>query len=501
MGGSWQHDEHDRVGHRDQLEQRKRFPGIGMTNNFDTAVFNSNPANSTPVVDANRNLQNITFDTANVGALNLSGSILKVTAGGVIQTAATVTNDEMISAPLTLEGDYSVLSRSDSPVKLTLSGIIDTAVNAVLTLGGGNSANNTVSGMIRDGLARLGITKSDAGRWIVSNGTNSFTGNTTINAGALNVANGALGPVSKIVFGGGTLEYATGNTQDLSSRIVNSTGPITIATNGNNVAFVSSLADTNVGGLTKLGAGTLTLSNTNNYTGPTTLASGILSVNTIADGLTPSSLGASSNAAANLMFNGGTLQYTGANGSTDRDFTLNGSGSTIEVNNAAATLTFTGVGVGTGSIIKSGPGTVVLGGVNTYTGNTMVNAGVLQTGNNNVNATLNNGDYSVAGGAQLVFSRNVDNVAFLNQSISGAGDVFLRAKAPAILPGAPITPERSATLARQSSTTTLTLVEHGSNEVFGWKRTICSHTPPFSTSNRPRSSCAIIREMVKQSAV
>src|SRR5262249_17715354 len=58
-----------------------------------------------------------------------------------------------------------------------------------------------------------------------------------------------------------------------------------------------------------------------NYHGSTTLMSGILSVNSIANGGANSSIGASDNTAGNLVFSGGTLRYTGGSTSTDRNFT------------------------------------------------------------------------------------------------------------------------------------------------------------------------------------
>ncbi len=68
---------------------------------------------------------------------------------------------------------------------------------------------------------------------------------------------GALGNGGDITFTGGTLQYATGITQDYSSRIVNSTSAIIIDTNGNDVFQASQLALSNTGGLIKEGDGIL----------------------------------------------------------------------------------------------------------------------------------------------------------------------------------------------------------------------------------------------------
>jgi autotransporter-associated beta strand protein len=110
-------------------------------------------------------------------------------------------------------------------------------------------------------------------------GTNTFTGLTKISNGtvALGSAN-ALGGGGNITFNGGTLQSSSSNTVDYSSKIVNSTGPISLDTNGQNVAYAGGLGSSNTGGLTKLGSGKLTLSGTNSYTGITAVKAGVLSV-------------------------------------------------------------------------------------------------------------------------------------------------------------------------------------------------------------------------------
>ncbi|QWC96421.1 filamentous hemagglutinin N-terminal domain-containing protein, partial [Polynucleobacter paneuropaeus] len=154
-------------------------------------------------------------------------------------------------------------------------------------------------------------------------------------------------------------------------------------------------------------AGTVTLSGTNTYTGVTTISGGTLSVSTLANGGSSSNLGASTNAAANLVLDGGTLKYTGAAVSTDRLFTLTNSGGTIDASGTGA-LTFTNSGsiaytgtstrtltlagtstnnntlsqvlannTGLTSLAKSGAGTWILSGTNTYTGGTTISAGTL----------------------------------------------------------------------------------------------------------------------------
>ncbi len=178
----------------------------------------------------------------------------------------------------------------------------------------------------------------------------------------------------------------------------------------------SAAAITGTGGVTQLGSGITTLSNTaNTYTGATTISGGILNAATLAGINVNSSIGKGSagGSAADLVLNGGTLQYTGsAVASTNRPFTVTTSGGTLDASGTGSgsatfsgtmtasgttggqTLTLTGSGSGaTGgtmngaisngsgtnvtSVTKSGTGTWSLGGLNSYTGTTTITGGTL----------------------------------------------------------------------------------------------------------------------------
>ena len=139
--------------------------------------------------------------------------------------------------------------------------------------------------------------------------------------------------------------------------------------------------------LTKSGSGTLTLSGANTYSGTTTISGGTISIS--AD----SGLGAapSSATAGYLTLNGGILQSTA-------DFTLNSnrgialgtSHGTINVD-GSTTLTYDGIIAGSNNLTKTGTGTLLLSGTNTYTGYTNIDGGTVQvTGTLSSSTTVDN---------------------------------------------------------------------------------------------------------------
>lgn len=153
--------------------------------------------------------------------------------------------------------------------------------------------------------------------------------------------------------------------------------------------------DTVLGGnvdIAKRDAGTLIFTQANTYIGNTRLEGGVLQIS--AD----NQLG---NAANGVVFAGGTLRYAGtAPGTTGRAWTLEGAGG-VDVADAAAVYTVNGVVSGTataGTLTKTGAGTLVLNGANTYVGGTQLQAGTLKVGNN---TALGTGVLTAAAGTML----------------------------------------------------------------------------------------------------
>lgn len=166
------------------------------------------------------------------------------------------------------------------------------------------------------------------------------------------------------------------------------------------------------GSVNKTGSGGLSLQTNNTYTGATVLYSGTLEVNKLANGGLPSSIGASQNYDFNCVLKGGKLNYTGATASTDRNMLLEGDAE-FGVSTAASILTINGLLGGTGRLTKSGTGTLLLKGLNTYEGVTNVNEGKLEINGlaTIVNAfkaensyKLNGGYLKVSGGSTTVYA-------------------------------------------------------------------------------------------------
>lgn len=169
--------------------------------------------------------------------------------------------------------------------------------------------------------------------------------------------------------------------------------PFTIIGN----AIISSvIADGSLGyGLTKSGAGTLTLSGANTFTGNLTHEEGTLSIGTVNNSNGAGALGKNTSAVT-LGSSGKTaiLLVTGASHSSTKKFTL-AAGGTAEINNANS-LALLGLFDGDGNLAKSGAGQLTLyNNANTFSGQVVINAGIL-----NVNTTgliANSGTASTLG--------------------------------------------------------------------------------------------------------
>ncbi len=199
----------------------------------------------------------------------------------------------------------------------------------------------------------------------------------TLNGAAVKLAAGAL-----LATGSGN--QVNSSTLDFGTR----EGIVTV----NNDLLVSGTI-TGSGGLTKSGAGVLTLGGSNTYTGATTLNQGVLNI------ASATGLGSSSS----IAFNGGNLQVSGATTSatTAAIISLNN----VSTNNSitvdkGANLTLNGVISGSGALNVNGQGAITFGGSNTYRGGLNITSGTVFS--NNLSA-LGQGNVSVVGATGTAF--------------------------------------------------------------------------------------------------
>ncbi|MCS7337276.1 MAG: autotransporter-associated beta strand repeat-containing protein [Verrucomicrobiae bacterium] len=133
-------------------------------------------------------------------------------------------------------------------------------------------------------------------------------------------------------------------------------------------------------GLVKSNSGTLTILTTNDYTGPTVINGGRVSVALLSAGGTPSARGAANSDPTNIVINGGTLRYFGNTVSINRGLTITAGGATLDISNATANLTLGGALVGQGGLTKTGVGGLTLTGANTFAGGLSVYNGTVTLG-------------------------------------------------------------------------------------------------------------------------
>ena len=144
---------------------------------------------------------------------------------------------------------------------------------------------------------------------------------------------------------GSELETPVDVTTDYSALIKNSFAPVAIDTDGKDVTFATALSDSNVGGISKYGEGTLTLSAWQTLLAPVAVSNGTLyaKVNAnvtgridIAEGATLTLYGASKNLNDSTVHGSGTIQFVQEDGQT-RHFRL---GQTADFSDFTGTVEF-----------------------------------------------------------------------------------------------------------------------------------------------------------------
>ena len=391
---------------------------IGNINILSTGIVNFNGPGGVAYLSSDTNvITNANQININAGTVNVVGNVSGV---GSINLANNVTLQSG-NANQTIANGITVAGNGTS--------IFDTngnslAINSAIT--GGGSLNKIGAGNL------------------TFNGTNNYSGTTTVTNGQLTLQSGsAINNASDVIIGAnGTLNVATSET--IGSLAGDAGGQLTLGstrlltTGGNNADTIYSGGISGAGGLLKLGTGNMTLSgaSANTYSGGLTIGDGTLTAST------NQQLGTG----ALIVNNGGSLQINSGTSQTVSSFANNLGATSVN----AGTLTSSSLIQNKGSLTTTGTinsgltnsnvvdaqgqvnGAVVnnSGGVFTVTGDL---SGVTTFGNNGTaQLNINGGDLSVsaltntsrdAGGITIASTRTLT----ANSVVNNAGSTLANA--------------------------------------------------------------------------
>ena len=381
------------------------------------------------------------------GLTQMGSSILRVSGNNTYSGPTTISAGTLQVGGASALPSLAAVSFSSSGAVLDLFGNSPTlgtlTGSGTVTNSGGNTTltlkppagSATFGGVIQNGTGTIALTLSSAGTLVLA-GSNTYSGQTTITAGTLQIDSGGttgsigntssvndngqlafnlssstiftpavtgngglaqLGPSVLVLTGndgyfgattianGGTLQIGSGGT---TGAIGNTNG---VADNGL-LAFYLSSGTTSVsaaisgsGGLTQMGSNLLILSGSDTYTGPTTITSGTLQIGN----------------------NGNAGSINGTSGVSDNGL--------LEFYLSSGTTTLAAAVSGGGGLTQNGFSMLVLTGSNTYNGPTTISQGTLQIGNGGSIG----GTSSVTDNGLLAF--NLSNSTTFSTAISGSG--------------------------------------------------------------------------------
>ena len=339
------------------------------------------------------------------------------------------------------------------------------------------NASLTNTGSISGGNGGIGAAAGAGGVGIFAGGNNTITNSGTI-SGGLTGGSGAQADAIEFAGTGNTLNLQTGSiihgaleldagaaatiaaqnsglTLSNAIELDSNSSAMTADTSTNSLTMSGVISG--AGSLNQSGAGVLTLTGNNIYTGGSTITAGTLQIGN--GGTTGSIVGnvndngtlafshsdnvvfagvVSGTGAVNQLGNGvltltGSNTYTGGttitagmlqigNGGTAGSITGNVSDTGTLAFNHSDNVGFAGVVSGTGALNQLGNGVLTLTGSNTYTGGTTITAGTLQIGNGGITGSITG---NVLNNSSLVFDNS--GTTTLNGVISGSGQVGVAA--------------------------------------------------------------------------
>ncbi|MCX7262440.1 MAG: autotransporter-associated beta strand repeat-containing protein, partial [Burkholderiales bacterium] len=357
-----------------------------------------------------------------------------------------------LGANITTGGDQTyngsvVVNGTDIALSSTTGGLSIVGGVSVGTVGAGKlTITSATASNVSDAMTgSLQLVKAGAGTLTLI-GNNTFTGGTTVSAGTLEIGNGTTGGTS-----------FTGNI--VNSGVVNF-----------NLSAATTIAYSNIisgtGSLTKLGAGTLSLSGANTYSGGTTFSAGTLKAGS-ATALGTGAVAIGSSGVLDLTYSG-TVSL----------------GSTLSMSSGAAITN----SVNTSNLSVAGTSSLV-GNINTA-GNQTYTGAVTLSGNTTL-TTLDTSQVNTNG--TITFGGAVDGTASGAQSLtvtSGTGAVSFGSTVGNTAALSSITISGGATSTEQTTTLGGNVTTSG-NQSFGGNLTLDANTVLTSTANSGNGSVTI----------
>lgn len=404
-------------------------------------------------------LTNAIFYSSGTAYANFNGGTLRAAAANASFMNAITTGGAYVNGAFGAFNGGAVIDSNGFAITVGATLIAPTG-DGVATI----PVTNGGSGYI--GAPAVSITDggSGSGATAIANMVDDLSGNGTLKIDSItitNPGNNYTAPAVALIGGGNGVTPAT-------------LGALTTAANTS-------------GGLTKVGAGVLTLSGANTYNGltsvnagsidlgnidalgttanGTTVASGarvtfgtLVTAATVAEPFNIAGTGTASNGVLNVGGNK-TINLSGPiTLSADARISADG-GSAFNLSNAAAVtainknLTFqtdgsvassiTGpVSLGTGSLTKTGGSTLILSGNNSYSGGTLLSSGLIQANHNNA---LGSNSVVITGTRLSVGSGiTIANPITINANSGGTGRGLVEASAGTAVLGGPITINNTA---------------------------------------------------------
>lgn len=304
---------------------------------------------------------------SDIGAAANSAANLVLDGGTLSYTGGAASADRLFSIST---GGGTIDVSGSGALNLNNAGAVGFVGSGARLLNLTGTSSGTLAASLADNGGPTAVTVSSTNTTWILTGNNTESGQTTINAGTLQIGNG-----------GATGAIGTGNIDDESSLDFNSTGTVTV--NG---------AISGAGALTNDGSGTVILVNNNSFLG-------------------------------NVVINAGTLQIGngGPTGSLNNNVEITNNG--VLVVNTTGNFNLNGDFAGTGSFTKMGTGVLKLLGTEEYTGvTTVASGGVLQIFSGNQGVF---GPGTIVVNGTLNFVRQDTGVAGISGVISGTGTVTM----------------------------------------------------------------------------